>query len=37
VLVTHDPDVAAKAQRIVQMKDGKVRDPAQRPSELQPS
>jgi putative ABC transport system ATP-binding protein len=37
VLVTHDLDVAAKAQRVVRMKDGKVRDPAQRPSELLPS
>ena len=37
VLVTHDLDVAAKAQRVVRMKDGKVSDPARRPSELLPS
>jgi predicted ABC-type transport system involved in lysophospholipase L1 biosynthesis ATPase subunit len=37
VLVTHDLDVAAKAQRVVRMKDGEVSDPAQRPSELLPS
>jgi len=37
VLVTHDLDIAAKAQRIVRMKDGRVHDSAQRPSELLPS
>jgi putative ABC transport system ATP-binding protein len=29
VLVTHDPDVAAKAQRMLRMHDGKVRGPAE--------
>ena len=37
VLVTHDLDVAAKAQRVVRMKDGKLSDPVHRPSELLPS
>jgi putative ABC transport system ATP-binding protein len=36
VLVTHDSEVAAKAQRIVRMKDGRVREAGQ-PTQLLPS
>ena len=33
VLITHDTEIAAQAPRVIRMQDGRLLDPAERPSQ----